>query len=173
MSYMRRAFTSFVGVSLLLLVGSCSTSPTRGDEAARTMSNNADARSYSETQWLRAEVQYLRGMLAERDRRDSEILQAYIALSQRVDQLLRQQALTQTPPDNSIGEVKCEPTATSSLQSPPKSLIHAINQSHLSEQQKRTLLQSMKPPRAIDNANPWLYSVEVWPSDVTNEPPRR
>jgi hypothetical protein len=166
---MPRAFSSLVRLSLLLLACSCSTSHTRGDEAARTLSNSADARSQSETEWLRAEVQGLRGMLAERDRRDTEILRAYVALSQRVDQLLRQQALTQTPLDNPVGDIKCEPTATSGLQSPPKSLIHAINRSHLSEQEKRTLLQSMKPPRAIDNANPWLYSVEVWPSDVTNE----
>ena len=170
---MCRVLTSLVRLSLLLLASSCSTSPTRGDEAARTISNSADARSQFETQWLRAEVQNLRGVIAERDRRDAEILRAYIALSQRVDQLLQQQSLTQMATDNAVGNFKCEPPATSGLQSPPKSLIHAINRSHLSEQEKRTLLQSMKPPRAIDNTNPWLYSADAWMPDVSDETPSR
>lgn len=131
-------------------------------EARDASQQAADARS--ETRWLREEVQSLRASLAERDRREAEMWRAYVDLAQRVGTLHQANESVKPPTPTAVlgantvdevAEVQCVAAPASDEANSRKSILRAINQSQLTVREKRQLLQSMRPPRAIDIVNPW------------------
>ena len=154
---MRIALQVVVTVSLVQLSG-CANEYSQRDDAARNMNSAAPSQgqAQSETAWLRAEVHNLQLMLAERDRRDVEVWRAYTTLVQQVSQMQANQSPTaQQKIDLPVPGSDCIPSSSSLVAQPTKNVIHAINHSHLNAQQKREIFQSMRPPRPIDNVNPW------------------
>ena len=144
--------------SLFVQLVGCTNEFAQRDNATHAMAPPAAAQypEQSETAWLRAEVYNMRMMLAERDRRQYEMWQAYTALVQRVSQLQSTQQPEGKVSSEVFGpDVNCAPSATSSLTPPAKSVTYAVNRSRLNGQQKRELLRSLQPPRVIDNINPW------------------
>ena len=134
---------------------------TREYEVRDATHETSDAQS--EARWLREEVQSLRASLAERDRREAEMWRAYVDLAQRIGtlQVAREGAKPVDPTATPAGsdaiavQPECATPPTTAEASPRKSVLRAINQSQLTVREKRQLLQSMRPPRAIDIVNPW------------------
>jgi len=133
------------------------------ESQSREASSAADA--HAEARWLRQEVEGLRASLAERDRREAEMWRAYVDLAQRIGQLqlAREQTRHATPaPAPESAQVQTERTTPecilprASTETPPKkSVMRAIHQSRMTLREKRQLLESMRPARAIDIVNPW------------------
>jgi len=143
----------------LMQLSSCTNEYSQRDASARTMTTSAvpvEEQALSERAWLRSEVRNLRLLLAERDRRDAEMWRAYTALVQQVSQMqTRRDPTVQRKLDEPAPDSVCIPSTSSSLAPPTKNIVRAINHSHLNAQQKDQLFQSMRPPRPIDNVNPW------------------
>jgi hypothetical protein len=154
---MRIALQVVATLSLIQLSG-CTNEYSQRDASARTMTSATpmEEQALSERAWLRSEVRNLRLMLADRDRRDAEMWRAYTALVQQVSQMQpRQDPTVQRKLDEPAPDSVCIPSTSSSLAPPTKNIVRAINHSHLNAQQKDQLFQSMRPPRPIDNVNPW------------------
>lgn len=154
---MRIALETVVTLSLLQLSG-CTNEYSQRDTSARTMKSATpnEEQSQSERAWLQSEVRNLRLMLAERDRREFDMWRAYTALVQQVSQMpARQNPTAQTKLDEPAPDSVCISNTPSSFASPTRNIVRAINQSRLNAQQKHQLFQSMRPPRPIDNVNPW------------------
>ena len=147
---MRIAFQLVAALSLIHFSG-CT-----NEYSQRAPATPTEEQAQSEKGWLRSEVRNLRLMLAERDRREAEMWRAYTALVQQVSQMQTRQAPTvQRKSDEPAADSVCIPSANSSLVPPTKNIVRAINHSSLNAQQKHQLFQSMRPPRPIDNVNPW------------------
>jgi hypothetical protein len=129
---------------------------------ARVEASPPPSEIQSETAWLREEVRSLRASLAERDQREAGLWRAYVELSQRLVQLQLTQQNAKAPDRESVIAPAC-PTPTPTLTplvaatepAPRKAVVRAINSSQLKVQQKRELIQSMRPARVIDVVNPW------------------
>jgi hypothetical protein len=115
--------------------------------------------SQPEAVWLREEVRALRMSLAERDRREAELWRAYVELSQKLVQLqlqLAQQHAKQPEPEPVVTKECAPPSPVAAVEpAPRKAVVRLINNSQLKMQEKRELIQSMRPARAIDVVNPW------------------
>jgi hypothetical protein len=154
---MQIAFQLVATLSLMQLSG-CTNEYTQRDDSARMIGSATPVveQAQSERAWLRSEVRSLRLMLTEREQREAEMWRAYTALVQQVSQMqTRQDPTVQKKLDESASGFVCIPSSTSSLASPTKNIVRAINHSRLNAQQKHQLFQSMRPPRPIDNVNPW------------------
>jgi len=127
-----------------------------GAQSARAEFNTT-AQLQMQTAIMRSEVDTLRAALLEKDRRESELWQGYMALMARVNQLIEQQQQAQLSANSA--QNCAEITAANSTQTERplavKALLRAINRMNLNPEQKQSLIKLLSPPRAIDGINPW------------------
>jgi len=105
---------------------------------------------------LEAEIVTIRAKLAERDRLDLELRR------EQIDRLLElQQRTYQAVSENtsSIVEYK-ELPAPNARQVETRTLVRNIERLSLNPEQKQAIIQMLRPPRQLDDNNPWGNSTE-------------
>ena len=154
---MRLGSLGLLGVVLLLAPASCAANSAQ-QTASRPLprQDEAQARLQFENVRLRAEIDMLRGAIAERDRREAELWRAQLGLIQRIDQLLELQksAVSVASGPEVPTEYRSGPVNNESPQF-VRAMVRAINRLELSSEQKRALIQMLYPPRQLDGNNPW------------------
>ena len=111
---------------------------------------------------LEAEIVTIRAKLAERDRLDLELRREQIQMTERLDRLIElQQRTYQAVSENtsSIVEYK-ELPAPNARQVETRTLVRNIERLSLNPEQKQAIIQMLRPPRQLDDNNPWGNSTE-------------
>ena len=115
-----------------------------------------DAQLQVQTALMRTEIDNLRARLLEKDRREAELWQGYMALMVRVNQLIAQQQQAQLSQDNAPNSVQLAGTPNQPERPiAAKALLRAINRMNITPEQRQSLIQLLSPPRTIDESNPW------------------
>jgi hypothetical protein len=98
---------------------------------------------------MRSELDSMRAALLEKDRREAELWQGYMALMARVNQLMEQQQRAQAAAEvTPISTQSTRPVAV-------RALLRAINRMNLTQEQRQSLIRLLSPPRTLDETNPW------------------
>jgi hypothetical protein len=156
--------TAWAFMPLVFTVVSCVATTAPGGDTAIILARERQAAAIAQAQrsQLELEVVRIRAELADRERRDIELRTEQVLLTERVERLLElQQRTYQALTENSsaLSEYRELPPLTH-RQVEIRAMIRTIDRLGLSPDQKRALLQMLRPPRPLDGENPWKGATE-------------
>ncbi len=151
-------------ISLVLILMGCALPNTRSGDTNMALLRERQEAAIAQARiaQLEAEIVTIRAKLAERDRLDLELRREQLQMAERLDRLLElQQRTYQAVSENtsSIGEYK-ELPAPNPRQLETRTLVRNIERLSLNPEQKQAIIQMLRPPRQLDDNNPWGNSTE-------------
>ena len=143
---------------LMLMPASCLTEA-RDDDYTLALARERQAAAITQARnaQLEAEIASIRAKVMEFEQNNFEMRKKEVQLAQQLERLLELQKRTyQAVAENSTATIEySELPAQTQRQTEFRALVRNIDHLSLTPEQKQAIIQLLRPPRPLDDTNPW------------------
>lgn len=144
---------------LMLIPAGCDFAETRNDDYALALARERQAAAIAQARsaQLEAEVASIRAKVMEFEQNNFEMRKRELQLADQLNKLLELQKRTyQAVAENSNATIEySELPVQNPRQTEFRALVRNIDRLGLSPEQKQAIIQLLRPPRQLDDNNPW------------------